>query len=88
MVAGGGSHNPTLMQRLEELLPKEKVWRLDDWQGKKWISGDNKEAAAFAVLGLHSLLGVPCNVPSVTGAREEVVLGTVTISKHSKTRLL
>ena len=42
------------------------------------ISGDAKEAVAFALLGEATLDGVPSNVPSVTGARRAVVLGSIT----------
>lgn len=36
------------------------------------------EAAAFAILACMTIRGVPTNVPSVTGARSPVVLGTIT----------
>jgi anhydro-N-acetylmuramic acid kinase len=37
-----------------------------------------KEAMAFAFLSLETLAGRPGNVPSATGARRPVLLGSVT----------
>jgi len=36
------------------------------------------EAVAFAVFAYQTVHGVPCNLPSVTGAKKEVVLGSMT----------
>jgi anhydro-N-acetylmuramic acid kinase len=41
------------------------------------FDSDIKEALCFAYLGWRSLGGLPGNIPSVTGAKREVVLGTV-----------
>jgi anhydro-N-acetylmuramic acid kinase len=41
------------------------------------ISGDAKEALAFAILGNETMLGRPANLPKVTGARRAVVLGKI-----------
>ncbi len=46
--------------------------------GDVGISGDAKEAVAFALLAAATLDGVPSNVPSVTGAKRSVVLGSIT----------
>lgn len=43
------------------------------------LTAANKEAVAFCLLGLATLLGVPSNVPSVTGASRSVVLGQVAV---------
>ena len=42
------------------------------------MASEAKEAVAFALLGAATLDGVPSNVPSVTGARRGVVLGSIT----------
>jgi anhydro-N-acetylmuramic acid kinase len=41
------------------------------------FDADIKEALCFAYLGWRSLGGLPGNIPSVTGAKREVVLGCV-----------
>jgi anhydro-N-acetylmuramic acid kinase len=73
IVSGGGARNKFLMQRLGELLPKMKV-KLSDRYG---LPIDAKEAIAFAVLADRTLHGLPGNLPSVTGARRQVVLGAI-----------
>jgi anhydro-N-acetylmuramic acid kinase len=73
IVSGGGARNKFLMNRLGELLPEMKV-ELSDRYG---LPIDAKEAIAFAVLADLTMHGLPGNLPSVTGARRAVVLGTI-----------
>ena len=74
IVSGGGAHNRLLVRRLKELLPRLSVC-LSDRFG---LPVDAKEAIAFAVLADRTIHGLPGNLPSVTGARKSVVLGTLT----------
>jgi anhydro-N-acetylmuramic acid kinase len=71
IVSGGGAHNRLLVSRLGELLPNLSV----DLSDKYGLPVDAKEAIAFAVLADRTLNGLPGNLPSVTGARQPVVLG-------------
>lgn len=71
IVSGGGAHNRLLVSRLGELLPNLSV----DLSDKHGLPVDAKEAIAFAVLADRTLHGLPGNLPSVTGARQPVVLG-------------
>ena len=73
MVCGGGSRNPLLMARLAALLPGTEVTTTD----AVGISGDDMEALAFAWLAWRTLAGLPGNLPSVTGASQETVLGAI-----------
>ena len=75
VVGGGGAHNAHLRARLQELLPKVRVCTQEDLG----YSSDAKEAIAFAVLGNQTLAGRPSNVPAATGAREQVILGSITL---------
>ena len=61
------------MQRLQRLLPAFSL-RTTDVNG---IPVDYVEAAAFAWLAMRTLNGLAGNIPAVTGAREEVVLGGI-----------
>ncbi len=72
-VCGGGAHNQTFMRALASHLPNFTVRKTDDLG----IPSDWVEAAGFAWLGYCRLVGIPSNLPSVTGARETVVLGDV-----------
>lgn len=72
IVSGGGARNKFLLERLEDLLPTMKVERSDRYG----LPVDAKEAIAFAVLADRTLHGLPGNIPSVTGARRPVVLGS------------
>ena len=75
VAAGGGTHHPVLMARLEEeLAPRGVVLRRFD---ELFFSSDAKEAAAFALLGWLTVHGQPGNLPAVTGARGARVLGSV-----------
>ena len=70
-VSGGGVHNQTLMRHLDEMLANTVVEPVDT----SGISGDAKEAIAFAVLANESLHGQAGNLPSATGASVRKILG-------------
>lgn len=72
--AGGGVNNPTLMHALARLAPGLR-WRRAEEFG---VPAQAREALAFALLGAAHLRGVPANLPSATGARRAVVLGSLT----------
>ncbi len=73
VVAGGGVMNATLMRWLEErLTPMGIALKIVEDFG---LSSKYKEAVAFALLGYARKFGIPCNVPSCTGANRPVPLG-------------
>ena len=72
-VAGGGAKNPVLWSWLGHHF-SEKLHRTDEFG----LPADEKEAVAFAALGYAALHGYAANVPSATGARREVILGSIT----------
>ena len=74
LIGGGGGRNGYLMERLQDLLAPAIVKRTDDFG----MSGDSKEAIAFAVLGYLRLKEHAGNLPSVTGAKRSVLLGKIT----------
>ncbi|MFO5440921.1 MAG: anhydro-N-acetylmuramic acid kinase [Dolichospermum sp.] len=73
LLCGGGSRNIYLRRRLELLLGKGPVSTTD----KLGMSASFKEAIAFAVLAYWRSIGIPGNLPSVTGASQEVLLGEI-----------
>jgi anhydro-N-acetylmuramic acid kinase len=73
IVSGGGAHNPLLMAQLQSGLGGIRVCNASDFG----VSGDAKEAFAFAVLACETLRKLPANVPGATGAKKAVVLGKV-----------
>ncbi len=73
LVCGGGVHNLALMFRLQVLLGQIPVRSIED----HGVAPDWIEAMAFAWLAQQTLAGKPGNVPSVTGATREVVLGGI-----------
>jgi anhydro-N-acetylmuramic acid kinase len=80
IVSGGGTKNAHLMKILGGSLstasfPGDVEVLIADELG---IPSDAKEAIAFALLGAATLDRVPSNVPSVTGAKRAVVLGSIT----------
>ncbi|WP_266168572.1 anhydro-N-acetylmuramic acid kinase [Dyella subtropica] len=73
LACGGGVHNSVLMQRLTELLAPRATRSTADFG----IDPDYLEATAFAWLARQRLLGLPGNLPAVTGARGPRVLGGI-----------
>ena len=71
-ICGGGAHNTELMRRIQNLTkcPVKTTEHLG-------IDPDWVEAMAFAWLARRTLNGQTGNLPSVTGARENVVLGSI-----------
>ncbi len=75
VVNGGGSHNRYLMKRLKEIT------HLEILTGEEFgINSDAKEAMAFAIMGYETINHRPSNVPSATGAKQDVILGNITLS--------
>jgi anhydro-N-acetylmuramic acid kinase len=74
IVSGGGTRNRAVMEGLRQRLGDESIRTTDEFG----IPSTAKEALAFALLAAATLDGVPSNVPSATGARRPVVLGSIT----------
>lgn len=74
ILGGGGAHNDTLRRDIAMLLPECVILTQEDLG---W-SSDAKEAVAFAVLAYETMHGRPGNVPSATGAKRPVILGSIT----------
>ncbi|WP_373526855.1 anhydro-N-acetylmuramic acid kinase [Nostoc sp.] len=79
LLCGGGSRNLYLKQRLQFLLTSIPVLTTDE----VGLSADFKEAIAFAVLAYWRHLGIPGNLPTATGASQEVLLGEIHQSEYS-----
>ena len=72
-ICGGGANNTFLMARLSERLSPANVTTTEAVGiPPSWV-----EAAAFAWLAAQTVAGDPGNVPAVTGARAERVLGGI-----------
>jgi len=74
IVSGGGVHNPQIMSHLAGFLPGMTVSTSTD----HGIDADAKEAIAFAVLAHETWRRKPANLPTATGARRAVILGSIT----------
>jgi anhydro-N-acetylmuramic acid kinase len=74
IVSGGGVHNPQIMGHLAGLLPGLAISTSTD----HGIDADAKEAIAFAILAAQTWRRSPGNLPSATGAKHPVVLGSIT----------
>lgn len=71
--SGGGVRNAFILQLLKMYLPDIKVQTSDDYG----IPVDGKEAIAFAYLAFRTSQNLPSNIPTVTGAARETVLGSL-----------
>lgn len=72
-VCGGGAHNGALMQRIRAHMPDVRVATTT----ALGIDPDWVEALAFAWLARQTLHHAPGNLPAVTGARGERILGAI-----------
>ncbi len=72
-VCGGGVHNRYMLERITALLPTCEI------QTTQILGSpvDYLEAIAFAYFAKLHMNDLPANIPSVTGATTEVVLGTL-----------
>lgn len=70
-LSGGGVHNRFLFQTLQALAPDLAFHSVQELG----LNPDAKEALAFALLGLHCLLGRSSELQSVTGAQQAACLG-------------
>lgn len=73
LACGGGVHNGMLMARLGELLAPRALLGTSRYG----VDPDFVEAIAFAWLARQRLLGLPGNLPDVTGAVGPRVLGAI-----------
>lgn len=70
-VCGGGVRNTAFMHSLAETLPSFSIQKTD----VLGVPSDWVEAVGFAWLGYCNLHHIPSNLPSVTGASDQIVLG-------------
>ena len=73
VVCGGGAYNPLLMERINHYLDGCEL----DTSASYGIAPPWIEAAMFAWFAWRTLNNLPSNVPAVTGARHEVILGSI-----------
>ncbi|MGE5354464.1 MAG: anhydro-N-acetylmuramic acid kinase AnmK [Acidobacteriota bacterium] len=74
IISGGGARNLALVKFLKEYFTDSvRVLNIEELG----ISSDAKEAICFAVLANETISGNPSNLPSVTGAKKETVLGKI-----------
>lgn len=71
LLCGGGSCNAYLRHRLQVRLGEIDLLTTDE----VGLNSQFKEAIAFAVLAYWRTIGIPGNLPSVTGANQAVLLG-------------
>ena len=73
IACGGGVYNPVLMTAIGEALAPIKVTTTAEYG----LAPDKIEALCFAWLARERLANQPGNLPSVTGARQPVILGGI-----------
>jgi anhydro-N-acetylmuramic acid kinase len=73
IVCGGGALNGLLMQHLQAGLPHVSVLS----SAERGMPPLQVEAAAFAWLARQTVLGLPGNLPKVTGAQGARILGGI-----------
>ncbi|HQZ21538.1 MAG TPA: anhydro-N-acetylmuramic acid kinase [Thermoflexales bacterium] len=77
-VSGGGALNPALMDMLRAEMPSTRITTSDELN----MPAAAKEAVCFAALAYETIQNRPGNLPSATGAKRAVVLGSITPGNH------
>ncbi len=77
VIGGGGSYNRTLVNYIREEMLLDKVQTYT--QEQLGYSSDAKEAIAFALLADYTIMAKANNVPGVTGASREVIMGKISL---------
>ncbi len=75
IIGGGGSLNKTLVADIAKALPDCRVMTNEEMG----YDSNAKEAVAFAVLANETLFAEANNVPTVTGAKNPVVMGKISL---------
>ncbi len=75
-ISGGGAENKFLVESINSHMPGTKILKLDS----KGITAKNKEAVLFAILANETYNGMTSNLPSVTGAKREVIQGKICLA--------
>ena len=75
IIGGGGSMNKTLVKAIARALPDCRVMTNEDLG----YDSNAKEAVAFAVLANEAIFAQANNVPTVTGAKNPVVMGKISL---------
>ena len=75
IIGGGGSMNKTLVQAVARALPECRVLTNEDLG----YDSNAKEAMAFAVMANETIFAGCNNVPTVTGAKNPVVMGKISL---------
>lgn len=73
ILSGGGTANQRICQEIRRRCGCSVIPLHD-----LGMQSEAKEAVAFALLAAATLDGVPSNVPSVTGAKKPMILGSIT----------
>jgi anhydro-N-acetylmuramic acid kinase len=74
-VSGGGVKNGFLMKRLSEYLLRSEIKSI----AEIGIIPDAKEAICFAYLAFRTMKGLESNIPSISGAEKNTILGQIAI---------
>jgi anhydro-N-acetylmuramic acid kinase len=75
IISGGGAYNLFLVNEIKKRLPETEVIT----QESTGRNSDAKEAVAFAVLANETICGNAGNLPKVTGAQYEKILGKINL---------
>lgn len=73
IAAGGGVHNPTLMQMLSDELGDIPLSTIDEMG----VPSTAKESYFIALIGFLTVHGLAGNLPAATGASHEVIMGSL-----------
>lgn len=73
VISGGGANNSFMMKKIEDYFAQSRIVTSDTFN----LNSDFKESIGFALLAYETIQGRPSNLPALSGAKSDALLGKI-----------